>query len=104
MFVKGNKFNIYKISPRIYRKFLNNKIIMFYKRTIDNYENNINSEAKNISHNLNIDGRMCKKDHKYGFETNSFFRLLNPSQKVNWCELVRKSYKIFVTFCILMLM
>lgn len=67
MFVKVNKFNIYKINPRIYRKFLNNKIIMFYKRAIDNYENNINSEAKNVSHNLNIDDRMCKKRSQIWF-------------------------------------
>lgn len=37
----------------------------------------------------------AKKDHKYGFKTSPFFRLLNPSES----ELVRVSKKILQDIC-----
>lgn len=64
-FVKcKNSNNIYKMSPRIQRKVLSGKITKFYKKAPDNQENNINSKARSISHNLNRDDKMeilCKK-------------------------------------------
>ena len=89
VFVEADKTNnIYEMKPEEYRKLMRDNITSIYSRADDNYEREINIQAKKITDKLEISDRVEKisrknayvtlKDHKKEFPQKIKCRLINP--------------------------
>ena len=82
--------NIYKMTPENHDKLVKENITKVYKKAPQKLESSINSEAKCIASNLDLDNRIeylaktpayvTLKDHKENFPSNPSCRLLSPSK------------------------
>ena len=91
MLISADKTNnFYEISTENYNKLLLDNVTKSYKKAPETLENNINKEAKKITTNLNLAGRIQNfteknafvtlKDHKDNFLQNIPCRLINPAK------------------------
>ena len=81
--------NFYKIKDCTYKKALMENITKIYKKDDRSTVDQINSEAKNIAKEMELDDRIDKykesqarvtiKDHKVGFLQKPTYRLINPA-------------------------
>ena len=82
--------NLYKVPVAQYDKLLHDNVTKFYKSAPDSLYEDINSEAQQIAHRLDLADRMdtlakseaflTLKDHKENFTTALPCRLINPSK------------------------
>ena len=82
--------NLYQTTSEEYNKLLIENISKTYKKTVVSAINSINTEAKAIAKDLNLDERIEQynqnqyfitlKDHKENFQKNPKCRLLNPAK------------------------
>ena len=91
IFTKADKSgNLYKLSPKKYKKLLNDEVTKFYKKAPKDLESKLNKEAFDLACKFNIADRVekfCKKqafitikDHKTDYRNNPTCRLLNPTK------------------------
>ena len=82
--------NLYDLTAEEYNKLLIENISKTYKNSTASAINSINTEAKVIAKDLNLDERIEQynqnqsfitlKDHKENFQNNPKFRLINPAK------------------------
>ena len=80
--------NMYKQTPKEYKKLLRNNVTKTYRKAPPRLEKAINLEAKEIAQNINLDNRieciaknnafLTLKDHKQNFRSATPCRLINP--------------------------
>ena len=91
IFVQADKTsNIYEVEPEMYKKLMRDNITANYSKADENFERDINVEAKKLTEKLSISNRVEKiahknayitvKDHKPDFPNTIKCRLINPTK------------------------